>query len=75
MDGPPPRAHVAANNLATTEAPFAVFDDTTAPFIYGINRFGETAVNLTQLMELGLCDSIATLFIRTKASASTTAQL
>lgn len=63
---------VAANIDSAVSATFMVFGSNT----YGVNQFGEAAVNLSQLLQgLDECFNIATLFIRTKSSASTTAEL
>ncbi len=69
--GQPDLAHVASNQSGPAATPFPAFGNNS----YETNQFGESAVNLTGLMDIGLCETIATLFIRTKSSPSSTAQL
>jgi hypothetical protein len=44
--------------------------------VYGVNQFGEAAVNMNALLpSFGECFGVATLFVRTKSSASGDAEL
>ncbi len=65
-------AFVSANTDSTVGVPYGAFGSTT----YGINQFGEAAANLTDLVgSFNPCFTGKTVFIRTKSSASPTAQL
>ncbi|MBI4719715.1 MAG: hypothetical protein HY770_00460, partial [Chitinivibrionia bacterium] len=63
---------VSANVDSMVAVPYGAF----GLDLYGINQFGEAGANLTDLISsMGECYGIATVFIRTKSSASATAQL
>jgi hypothetical protein len=66
--------YVRTNHLVEN-VPFDVYG--TTPGVYEPYQWVEGAVNLTQLLQLGTnpCLHISTLFIRTKTSQSTTAEL
>ena len=65
-------AFVAANIDSQVVTTFNAFGDMG----YGVNQFGEAAVNLTALLpNFDECFAIATMFIRTKSSASSSAVL
>ncbi|MBP2680844.1 MAG: hypothetical protein H6Q78_707, partial [Candidatus Krumholzibacteriota bacterium] len=65
-------AFVAANIDSQVTSTFPVFD----LGYYGVNQFGEAAVNLNALLpNFGDCFAIATVFVRTKSSTSASAEL
>ena len=66
-------------NNTITHVPWSVYDQPVGPdghYFYVVNQFAEGALNLTQTM-LGNqeCGTIATVWVRTKSSHSSTAQL
>ncbi|PKP11132.1 MAG: hypothetical protein CVU08_13045, partial [Bacteroidetes bacterium HGW-Bacteroidetes-3] len=56
------------NNTAVTTVPFDAYGGNT----YEVNQWAEGAINLTQVLGVGLdpCYSISTLFVRTRSSGS-----
>ncbi|MBE0423912.1 MAG: hypothetical protein IBX66_08225, partial [Lutibacter sp.] len=66
--------YVTVNNNPET-VPFDVYG--TTPGVYDPNQWAEGAINLTELLNFGEnpCAHISTVFVRTKTSQSTTAEL
>jgi hypothetical protein len=71
----PPNTLFCTENTEVTLAPWPVYD--TGGNTYEINQFAEGAINLTQLMAIGetKCGHLSTVWIRTKTSQSSTAEL
>ncbi|MCH9032643.1 MAG: hypothetical protein IIB00_10355, partial [candidate division Zixibacteria bacterium] len=66
------QAFVSANTDSSVSVPYGAFGST----LYQVNAFGEAAINISQVIpSADSCFGIATIFIRTKSSQSTTAQL
>jgi hypothetical protein len=64
-------AFVSANIDSQVVVPYGAFGST----VYDINQFGESAANLTKILGVDECRNVASIFIRTKSSASPTAEL
>ncbi len=72
MPFPSGAAFVAANIDSLVKTTFGAFGLND----YGVNQFGEAAVNLNALLpNFGECYAIATVFVRTKSSSSANAEL
>jgi hypothetical protein len=69
---PPGAAFVAANVDSEVVTTYDAFGES----FYGINQFGEAAINLNAVIpSLNECFGVATVFIRTKSSQSPSAEL
>ncbi|MCH9032381.1 MAG: hypothetical protein IIB00_09010, partial [candidate division Zixibacteria bacterium] len=69
---PPGLAFISANLDSTVTVPYEAFGDTT----YQINAFAEAAINISAAVpNFDTCFGATTLFIRTKSSQSSSAQL
>jgi hypothetical protein len=69
---PPGAAFVASSSDSNVVTTYEAFGS----FVYGINQFGEAAINLHALIpDLDECFGIATVFIRTKSSQSASSEL